>query len=57
MMYTAWCGIEQESYCFLRSSIKFQGPTGWKINDVAPVLAFPDGNFNLNSLMAMEWHT
>ena len=31
MMHKAWCSIEKVPYCFSRSSIKFQGHTGWKI--------------------------
>ena len=30
MMHKAWCSIEKVSYCFSRSSIKFQGHTGSK---------------------------
>ena len=33
MMHKAWCSIEEVPYCFPRSSIKFQGHTGWKIDD------------------------
>ena len=36
MMHKAWC-IEAVPYCFSRSSIKFQGPTGWKIDDLNPI--------------------
>ena len=34
MMHKAWCSIEDVPYYFSRSSIKFQGHTGWKINDL-----------------------
>ena len=34
MMHKAWCGIQELPYCFFRSSIKFQGYTGQKINDL-----------------------
>ena len=34
MIHKAWCSIEEVPYCFPRSSIKFQGHTGWKINDL-----------------------
>ena len=38
MMYKAWCSIEEEPYCFFfRSSIKFQGHTGLKVNDSNPI--------------------
>ena len=33
MMHKAWCSIEVVPYYFLGSSIKFQGHTGWKIDD------------------------
>ena len=32
-MYKVWCSIEEVPYCFLRSFIKFQGHTGWLIDD------------------------
>ena len=34
MMHKAWCSIEEVPYYFSRSSIKFQGHTGWKIDDL-----------------------
>ena len=33
MMHKTWCGVEEVPYCFSRSSIKFQGHTGWKIDN------------------------
>ena len=39
MMYKAWCSIEKVSYYFSRSSIKFQGHTGWKIDDLDQIRA------------------
>ena len=36
MMHNAWCRIEKVPCCFPRSSIKFQGHTGWKIDDLNP---------------------
>ena len=33
MMHKAWRTIEEVPYCFVRSFIKFQGHTGWKIDD------------------------
>ena len=36
-MHKAWCSIEEVSYYFSRSSIKFQGHTGWKIDNFNPV--------------------
>ena len=37
MMHKAWRTIEEMPYCFSRSSIKFQGHTGWKIYDFNPI--------------------
>ena len=39
MMHKAWCSIEEVPYCFPRSSIKFQGQTGWKIDDLDQIWA------------------
>ena len=36
MMHKAWCRIEEVHYYFSRSSIKFEGHTGWKI-DLNPI--------------------
>ena len=36
------------SYCFIRSSLKFQGHTGQKIADFDPIQAFRDCNSSLN---------
>ena len=35
--HKAWCTIEEVPYHFSRSSIKFQGHTGWKIYDLNPI--------------------
>ena len=37
MMHKAWCSIEEVPYYFTRSSIQFQGHTGWKIYDLNPI--------------------
>ena len=37
MMLKAWCNVEGVPYNFSRSSIKFQGHTGWKIDDFNPI--------------------
>ena len=37
MMHKAWHSKENMPYCFSRSSIKFQGHTGWKIDDLNPI--------------------
>ena len=39
MMHKAWCSIEEVPYCFPRSSIEFQGHTGWKIDDLDQIWA------------------
>ena len=39
MMHKAWCSIEEVPYCFPRSSIKFQGHTGRKIDDLDKIWA------------------
>ena len=33
----AWCSIQEVPYYFWRSSIKFHGHRGWKINDLYPI--------------------
>ena len=37
MMHKVWCSIEEVPYYFSRSSNKFQGHTGWKIDDLNPI--------------------
>ena len=37
MTHKAWCSIEEVPYCLPSSSIRFQGHTGWKIDDLNPV--------------------
>ena len=37
MMHKAWSSIEEVPYCFARSSIKFHGHTGGKIDDLNPI--------------------
>ena len=41
MMQKAW-GNEEVPYNFSRSSIKFQGHMGWKIDNLNPIWAIPD---------------
>ena len=36
MMHKAWRSVEEVPYCFSRSSIKFHGHTGGKIDDLNP---------------------
>ena len=57
MMHTAWSSIKEVSYCFWRSSVKFQSHTALKIVEFDPNWAFPDCNSRLNSPMIMEWCT
>ena len=35
----SWCCIEEGPYCSFMSFIKYQGHTGWKINDLNPILS------------------
>ena len=37
MMHKAGCNVKEVPYNFSRSSIKFQGHTGWKIDDLNPI--------------------
>ena len=57
MMHKAWSSIEEMPYCFLRSSVKFQGHSALKIVEFDPNWAFPDCNSSLNSPMAMKCYT
>ena len=54
MMHKAWSSIEEEPYCFARSSVKCQGRTALKLIEFDPNWAFPDCNSSLNSRMAMK---
>ena len=51
MMHKAWCNLEEVPYNFSRSSIKFQGHTGWKIVSkiTRPVAAIKSLRFALFS--------
>ena len=48
-MHKAWCSIEEVPYCFPRSSIKFQGHTGWKIDDLDQIWARLQGQSQLSN--------
>ena len=52
---------ERMPYCFLRSSIKFQGHTVQNITDFVPNWAFPDyrpvAAFNFRQVCLVEGHT
>ena len=37
MIHKAWCNVEEVPYNFLMSSIKFEGHTGWKIDNFNPI--------------------
>ena len=39
MIDKAWCSVEEVPYCFPRSSIKFQGHKGQKIDDLDQIWA------------------
>ena len=54
MIHKAWSNIEEVLYCFLMSSVKFQGHTGQKIADFDPNLAFPDCNSNFEFIDGFE---
>ena len=45
MIDKAWCSIEEVPYCFPRSSIKFQGHKGQKIDDLDKIWARLLGRF------------
>ena len=51
IMHKAWSGIEEVPFCFSRSPVKYQGHTGWNVNDLAPLWTFPDDNSNFKSRM------
>ena len=57
MMHKAWCYLGEVTYCFSRSSVKFQGHTATKIIDFDPNWAFADCNSGLNSVLAIKWCT
>ena len=43
MTHKAWSSIEEVSYCFSRSSLKFHGHTGRKIDDLNPIWDYKAG--------------
>ena len=57
MMHTAWYSIEKMTYCFARSSIKFQHHTRQNIANLDPNWAFLDWNSGFNSPMNLKWCT
>ena len=46
----AWSGMEEVHYCFSRSYVKFQGHTGWKIDDLNPIWVRLLGRSQLSNL-------
>ena len=57
MMHIAWCCLEDVSYCFARSFLKFQDHMALKIVKFDLDWAFPDCNSSLNTPMATKWCT
>ena len=55
MIRIAWCCLGELSYCFSRSSVKFQGHMVQKNVEFDTDWAFPDCNSSLNSPMAAKW--
>ena len=53
----SWKQHRRGTYCFSRSSVKFQGHTALKIAEFDPGWAFPDCNSSLNTQMATKWCT
>ena len=49
MMHKAWCNLEEVPYNFSRSSIKFQGHTGWKIDDLNQIWVRLQGRSQLSN--------
>ena len=49
MMHKAWCNLEEVPYNFSRSSIKFQGHTGWKIDDLIRIWVRLQGRSQLTN--------
>ena len=59
MMHKAWCSVKDVFYCFFRSSIKFQGHAGWKIDDLNPIWVRLLGRSQLSNppdLPCCTWH-
>ena len=52
-----WSSIEEVSYRFARSSLKFQGHRGQKFADFDQNWVFPDCNSSFNTQMGMKWRT
>ena len=57
MMHKAWSSIEEVPYCFWRSSVKFQGHTGWKIDDLDPIWVRLLGQSQLSNPSDLRFQT
>ena len=58
MMHQAWCSIEDVPYNFSTSSIKFQGHTSWKMDDLDQIWARVQGRSQLSNpsdLLCWPW--
>ena len=55
MMQKAWGSIEEVPYCFLMSSVKFQGYMRQKVTNFDPNWAFPDCNSDGFDMMHKAW--
>ena len=59
MMHKAWCSIEEVPYYFSAPSIKFQGRTGWKIDNLNPIWVRLLGRSQLSNpsdLPCLKWN-
>ena len=59
MRHKAWCGIGKVPYCFSRSSVEFQGHTGWKIYNFDPKLSIARLQFQITDgyeMMHKAWN-
>ena len=54
MTHKVWCSIEDVPYCFSKSFIKFQGHTGWLIDDFIPIWVRLLGQ---SQLLLKRWQT
>ena len=57
MIHKAWCSIEEVPYYFSRSYIKFQGHTGWKIDDLDQIWARLLGRSQLSNSSDLPCYT
>ena len=57
MLHKAWSSIEEVLYCFLGSSIKFQGHTGWNIDDLNTIWVRLLGRLQLSNPSDLPCYT